>query len=182
MEKATKTFGKRKHGPVRTSKRRRAKAAAPLDPAEIAASMPISYVWFSFDMRINRKVYWLKGILLLFLVQIAFPLVVAAIGVAVVAVLGLEAVITAVMAEPDSLPIGLYIFAGILYVPFFVFVMWASLAVAVKRCHDRDRSGWFLLIGGIPLIGVIWLFVELACLKGTSGENRFGPDPLTAGA
>lgn len=169
MEKATKTFGKRKHGPVRTSKRRRAKAAAPLDPAEIAASMPISYVWFSFDMRINRKVYWLKGILLLFLVQIAVQLAAAEIGIAAMAALGSES-------------IGLMIIFVILGVPYLVFVFWSSLAVGVKRCHDRDRSGWFLLIGLIPLIGAIWLIVELAFLKGTSGENRFGPDPLTAGA
>jgi len=34
----------------------------------------------------------------------------------------------------------------------------------------------------IPVIGFIWLAVELMFLKGTSGENRFGPDPLTANA
>lgn len=56
--------------------------------------------------------------------------------------------------------------------------LWPSIAVGVKRCHDRDRSGWFLLIAFIPLIGGLWLLIELGCLRGTVGPNRFGPDPL----
>ncbi len=167
MEKEPKSFGQRKNVPVKTFGRPRAEAAAPRDAAEIAASMPLSYVWFSFDKRINRKVYLLKGVLLLFLVQIAVQLVAMVIDFGLVAVLG-----------PES--IGRIIFAVIIGVPFIVLVIWASLAVSLKRCHDRDRSGWFLLISLIPLVGALWLLVELAFLKGTSGENRFGPDPLTA--
>ncbi len=52
-----------------------------------------------------------------------------------------------------------------------------SLAVAVRRLHDLDKSGWFVLIGLIPLIGLIILIVWY-CTKGTTGPNRFGPDPL----
>lgn len=167
MEKQPKSFGKRKNGPVQTSGRPRAKAAAPRSTAEIMAAMPVSYVWFSLDMRINRKVYWLKGVLLLLVVQIAFQLFAVATDFALMTALG-----------PES--IGRLIVAAILGVPFVVFVIWASFAVTLKRCHDRDRSGWFLLIGLIPLIGALWLLVELAFLKGTSGENRFGPDPLAA--
>jgi uncharacterized membrane protein YhaH (DUF805 family) len=53
-----------------------------------------------------------------------------------------------------------------------------SLAVFVRRMHDTDRSGWwyllgFTVIGAIPLI--IWL-----CARGIVGDNRFGPDPLSA--
>ncbi len=52
-----------------------------------------------------------------------------------------------------------------------------SLAVAVRRLHDIDKSGWWLLIGLIPVIG--WLLVIYwACTKGTLGPNRFGPDKL----
>ncbi|MFZ7157715.1 DUF805 domain-containing protein [Avibacterium gallinarum] len=51
-----------------------------------------------------------------------------------------------------------------------------SLAVRVRRLHDTDRSGWWLLIGFIPVIGFIVLFV-FACLDGTQGRNRFGEDP-----
>ncbi|MFZ7134870.1 DUF805 domain-containing protein [Avibacterium avium] len=51
-----------------------------------------------------------------------------------------------------------------------------SLAVRVRRLHDTDRSGWWLLIGFIPVIGFIVLFI-FACLDGTRGRNRFGEDP-----
>ncbi|MFQ1022407.1 DUF805 domain-containing protein [Avibacterium paragallinarum] len=51
-----------------------------------------------------------------------------------------------------------------------------SLAVRVRRLHDIDRSGWWLLIGIIPVIGFIVLVV-FACLDGTQGKNRFGEDP-----
>lgn len=51
------------------------------------------------------------------------------------------------------------------------------LAVLVRRLHDIDRSGWWLLISLIPLVGVIILLVWL-CTRGTTGDNRFGPDPL----
>lgn len=52
-----------------------------------------------------------------------------------------------------------------------------SLGVAVRRLHDTNRSGWWILIILVPLIGMIWIIV-LLCLKGTSGQNRFGEDPL----
>ncbi len=52
-----------------------------------------------------------------------------------------------------------------------------NLAVGARRLHDTDRSGFWLFIGLVPLIGWIWLLV-LWCLKGTSGTNRFGGDPL----
>ena len=56
--------------------------------------------------------------------------------------------------------------------------LWCSIAIGAKRCHDRGRSGWYQLIGLIPLLGALWLFVDLGLLKGNAGENRFGPDPL----
>jgi uncharacterized membrane protein YhaH (DUF805 family) len=55
---------------------------------------------------------------------------------------------------------------------------WPSLAITVKRFHDRDKSGWWSLILLIPFIGGIWWFVDLGCLRGTAGPNRFGDDPL----
>ncbi|WP_422769320.1 DUF805 domain-containing protein [Plantactinospora sp. WMMC1484] len=51
-----------------------------------------------------------------------------------------------------------------------------SLAVAVRRLHDTDRSGWWILIGLIPLVGAIVLLVFFV-LDGTPGPNRFGPSP-----
>jgi uncharacterized membrane protein YhaH (DUF805 family) len=52
-----------------------------------------------------------------------------------------------------------------------------SLAVSIRRLHDTDRTGWWILIQIIPLIGFVWIIV-LWCLRGTEGENRFGSDPL----
>ena len=52
-------------------------------------------------------------------------------------------------------------------------------AVAIRRLHDTDRSGWWVLIALIPIIGGIILIVWFAT-KGTDGPNRFGSDPLAA--
>ena len=51
-----------------------------------------------------------------------------------------------------------------------------SLMVNIKRIHDRNHSGWYLLCILIPLLN-IWLLVELFLLKGTAGDNQYGPDP-----
>jgi uncharacterized membrane protein YhaH (DUF805 family) len=52
-----------------------------------------------------------------------------------------------------------------------------GLAITVRRLHDGDRSGWWILLNLIPLIGAIVLIVWY-CTRGTIGPNRFGPDPL----
>jgi uncharacterized membrane protein YhaH (DUF805 family) len=52
-----------------------------------------------------------------------------------------------------------------------------GLAVGARRLHDTDRSGWWLLLGLIPVIGGIVLIVWFAT-PGTPGPNRFGADPL----
>ncbi len=58
-----------------------------------------------------------------------------------------------------------------------------SSIITVKRLHDRGRSGWFMSIAAIPLLGALWLAIEVGLLPGVRGPNRFGPDPLaTAGA
>ena len=58
-----------------------------------------------------------------------------------------------------------------------LFVIWPAMALGVKRCHDRDRSGWFMLVSLIPIVS-IWYLVEIGFLKGTDGPNRYGEDPL----
>jgi uncharacterized membrane protein YhaH (DUF805 family) len=55
-----------------------------------------------------------------------------------------------------------------------------SIAVSVRRLHDIDRSGWWVLISLVPVIGTIVLLV-FAVLEGTPGENRFGPNPKASG-
>ena len=54
-----------------------------------------------------------------------------------------------------------------------------SIAVSVRRLHDTDRTGWWLLIAFIPLIGAIVLLV-FALLDSTPGDNRYGPNPKDA--
>lgn len=58
-----------------------------------------------------------------------------------------------------------------------ILVFIPSIMLGIKRCHDRDRSGWFYLVLFVPILQ-FWALVELLFLSGTPGPNRFGPDPL----
>lgn len=51
-----------------------------------------------------------------------------------------------------------------------------SLAVGVRRLHDIDKSGWYILVNLIPIIGNIW-FIVMMITEGTKGDNQYGPDP-----
>jgi uncharacterized membrane protein YhaH (DUF805 family) len=51
---------------------------------------------------------------------------------------------------------------------------WPSVAIGAKRCHDRNRSGWYQLIALVPFIGWPWLLIEFCFFRGTDGPNRFG--------
>ncbi len=51
-----------------------------------------------------------------------------------------------------------------------------SLAVLVRRLHDVGKTGWYLLVVLIPILGAIWLLV-LACTEGDAGVNKYGADP-----
>jgi uncharacterized membrane protein YhaH (DUF805 family) len=55
-------------------------------------------------------------------------------------------------------------------------VLIPSLAVAVRRLHDIDKSGWWILIGLIPIIGWI-ILIYWYIQPGTPGDNQFGPPP-----
>nr|WP_315428004.1 DUF805 domain-containing protein [uncultured Albidiferax sp.] len=54
-----------------------------------------------------------------------------------------------------------------------------SLAVGVRRLHDIDRSGWWLLIAVVPVVGAIVLLV-FSLKDSQPGSNRFGPNPKDA--
>ena len=78
------------------------------------------------------------------------------------------------------LPIQLLIsegLGGIISLIFSLAIILPSIAVAVRRLHDTDKSGWWYLLVFIPIIGWIALIVFFAS-KGTDGPNRFGSDPL----
>ena len=87
-------------------------------------------------------------------------------------------IIMVVLVFIDSMTGTLNITAGLgLLSGLFVLAMIVpGIAVGIRRLHDTDRSGWWLLIAFVPLIGGIWLLV-LMVLDGTSGQNQFGPDP-----
>ena len=59
---------------------------------------------------------------------------------------------------------------------FMLAMLLPSIAVGIRRLHDTDRSGWWLLIGMIPLLGAIVLIVFFV-QDSKPGDNRFGPNP-----
>lgn len=65
---------------------------------------------------------------------------------------------------------------GPLMTIFFLGILIPSIAVQVRRFHDQDKSGWFVLLALIPFVGGLVVLVFM-CLEGTRGPNRFGPDP-----
>ena len=62
---------------------------------------------------------------------------------------------------------------GIVLLAYVLAVLVPSIAVGIRRLHDTDKSGWFLLLGLIPLIGAIILIVFFAT-EGTRGPNQYG--------
>ena len=104
----------------------------------------------TFSGRARRKEYWLFYLAWFILAVIAFGIDMV-IGSPVIEI-GVVGIVNAALICP-------------------------SLAVSVRRLHDTNKRGWWLLMYLIPVIGVIWLVV-LFCFKGMEGENRFGPDPL----
>jgi len=122
--------------------------------------------------RINRGKYWLAALIYL--------IVISAVSV-----------ITSLLWSfiPGDYVDGSYSVTGVKAVPYiilgfatFAFLAWSGICVGIKRCHDRGRSGWFLLVSLIPIIGSFWLAIELYFLRGTVGPNKFGEDPLAAPA
>lgn len=126
---------------------------------------------FAFDGRINRAKYWLAVVLY-------FVVLVIAAGV--------------MFALPGMIGI---ILMGIIYLAALV----SGIAVGIKRLHDCDKSGWWLLVFYVvpgllsaaatsmdssivlnlaSLAVSIWAIVQLGFLRGTIGANRFGPDPI----
>ena len=132
-------------------------------------------LFFGFQGRINRGKYWLAVC-----VYIAIVLVLGLLGMAMGLLTG-----------------GLFFILAlvIIYIPMIV----SGIAVGIKRLHDRGKSGWWLLLfylvpavlsgaGGAMGTGMIlslvsfaisiWALVELGFLRGNSGANAYGPDPL----
>ena len=72
----------------------------------------------------------------------------------------------------DGVADGAGLVSGLISLALFL----PMLAVGVRRLHDTGRSGWWMLVGLVPLIG--WIFVLIwYCRQGEAGPNRFGADP-----
>ena len=67
--------------------------------------------------------------------------------------------------------------AGVLVAVGYLALLLPTIAVQVRRLHDIDRSGWWILLSFVPIVGAIVLLVWF-CTKGSYGSNRFGQDPL----
>jgi len=83
----------------------------------------------------------------------------------------IPSILIGVVGGGDSPLIFIYI------LPLMIFLIWSSLAVTIKRWHDRDKSWVWIFITFIPVIGGIWAFIENGCLRGTQGPNTYGEDP-----
>ena len=111
------------------------------------------YLFTSFEGRIGRKEFWM-GILVMFVVGIVAGVLDLVLGT----------------AKPDGL--------GLVGIIAVLIMLYQAIALYAKRWHDRGKSGWWTLISFVPVIGFLWMLVELGILKGTDGANHYGADPV----
>jgi uncharacterized membrane protein YhaH (DUF805 family) len=115
-------------------------------------SMPPARMFFGVRGRITRRDFWLYGVL---------------------ALSGLALFAHALLGIADVRP-------GRADLLVNLALAWPAIAVSVKRWHDRDKSGWWVLLNLVPIVGWLWALIENGALRGTPGPNRFGADPLAA--
>ena len=62
---------------------------------------------------------------------------------------------------------------------FFAFVLatgaWSSFCANLRRLHDRGKSGWWILLGCVPIVGYLWLLIDVGFLRGQPEANVYGP-------
>jgi uncharacterized membrane protein YhaH (DUF805 family) len=130
----------------------------PSPSAGPSALTPVLRLFFSFDGRIRRRDYWFTQI-----------------AVSALMYLGLWLETSVLPAAKGNMAALLPLLLFSLSLP--IIGVWSALATQVKRWHDRDKSWFWLFISFVPFIGGLWMFVELGCLDGDSGDNRFGHSP-----
>jgi uncharacterized membrane protein YhaH (DUF805 family) len=118
---------------------------------------------FGFEGRINRVPFWIAGILVGIACDVAMVVLSGGIPAA---------------GEPGAVFESVGPGRAIAMLVLLVVAVWIGLALAVKRWHDRNKSGWWVLIVLIPVVGGLWYLIECGFLRGTAGSNRYGADPL----
>jgi uncharacterized membrane protein YhaH (DUF805 family) len=121
-----------------------------------------------FAGRSQRQEYWL-------FVLFSILLYIAAIIVLIALIATLEPGTGKGEAPSVAVIVGILLI-GLLYLGLFI----PTLAVQVRRFHDQDLSGWFVLLAFVPYLGGLIMLVFM-CIDGTAGPNRFGPDPKGRG-
>ncbi len=117
-----------------------------------------------FSGRSRRKEYWMFA-LLMFIVAVVLVIVTGG---------------TSSMMDSGGAAGGATTgFGSMILGLFYLAILIPALAVQVRRFHDQDKSGWFVLLNFIPFIGAFIVLIFM-CLEGTRGDNRYGPDPKTA--
>jgi uncharacterized membrane protein YhaH (DUF805 family) len=118
----------------------------------------LRHLLFSSEGRISRSTYWLYTF----------------------AVLGLSyayyLVILFVIIFYGTLANNSYFNFNFLWWPFGIAYVITYIFVVIKRCHDLNWSGWFVLLSIVPWVNIVF-GIFIAFVKGTSGPNQFGPDP-----
>lgn len=126
----------------------------------------MSNLLFGVQGRANRAKFWLVALAIAVIEMILFAVILGG---------------AAMSGDPEKIAAAMGPVASIVIFVFVVIATWISIAVAVKRYHDRNKSGWWVLIVFVPIIGGLWYLVECGFLRGTAGPNDYGPDPLAAG-
>jgi uncharacterized membrane protein YhaH (DUF805 family) len=143
------------------------KVGAKADPRPADDSLLGYFLWllFSFNYRLDRRNY-------------RYARIVANLGFLVV-IGSLNAQLHKVdAAQSPALALSL----ALLTLAVIGVMAWTTLAMQVKRRHDRDKAWWWLFVGFIPIAGPFWVLVETCWLDGTSGYNRFDDPSKTAAA
>jgi uncharacterized membrane protein YhaH (DUF805 family) len=113
----------------------------------------LGWLFISTRGRIPRSIYWAAKLGLVF---------------TLLGVVAISAAVEGTNSRGDS---------GWLWLPFILY-LFAIVSVAIKRLHDRDMSGGWVLACFVPYLGELFSLIVLGCLKGTEGSNDYGPDPL----
>lgn len=66
---------------------------------------------------------------------------------------------------------------GIVTSIWAIIILLPSIALSVRRMHDINMTGWFVVVAYVPVIGWGWFFIY-SLLRGSEGENNYGPEPV----